>query len=108
MHGAGREGFNNEFLCGNSQKKKACEYCKHRFIFSQIRNTTKNQKQSREVFYKVCSNLLKKRLHHRFFPVNIAKFLKTPILSDIYEKLLLTHNLDCFKRSCNSVPTFFQ
>ena len=33
--------------------------------------------------------LLKKRLHHRYFPVNITKFLRTPILKNICEKLLL-------------------
>ena len=33
-------------------------------------------------------NFIKKRLQHRCFPVNIAKFLK-PILKNIYERLLL-------------------
>ena len=28
------------------------------------------------------SNFVKKRLLHRFFPVSIAKFLKTPILKN--------------------------
>ena len=30
----------------------------------------------------------KKRLQHRSFPVNIAKFLRTPILKKICERLL--------------------
>ena len=30
-----------------------------------------------------------KRLQHRCFPVNIAKFLRTPILKNIYQRLLL-------------------
>ena len=34
-------------------------------------------------------NFITKRLEHRCFPVNIAKFLKTPILKDIFERLLL-------------------
>ena len=34
-------------------------------------------------------NFIKKRLRHRCFPVNIAKFLRTPILRNIYERLLL-------------------
>ena len=29
-------------------------------------------------------NFIKKRLQHRCFPVNIAKFLRTPILMNIY------------------------
>ena len=35
-------------------------------------------------------NFIKKRLQHRCFPVNIAKCLRTPILKNMYEKLLLT------------------
>ena len=35
------------------------------------------------------SNFPKERLQHKFFPVNIGKFLKTPILKNICERLLL-------------------
>ena len=38
--------------------------------------------------FKTC-NFLKKRLQHRCFPVNIAKFLRTLILMKICEQLLL-------------------
>ena len=34
-------------------------------------------------------NFIKKRLQHRCFPVNIAKFLRTPVLKNICERLLL-------------------
>ena len=34
-------------------------------------------------------NFIRKRLQHRRFPVNFAKFLKTPILKSICERLLL-------------------
>ena len=37
---------------------------------------------------KAC-NFIKKRLQHRCFPVNIAKFLRTPILKNICKPLLL-------------------
>ena len=37
---------------------------------------------------KTC-NFLKKRLRHRCFPLNIAKFLRVPILMKICEQLLL-------------------
>ena len=72
------------------------------------------QKQSSEVFYKKsCSskfcniygkhlcwsllklqvsqacNFIKKRLHNSFFPVSIAKFLRTAILKSIYKRLHL-------------------
>ena len=34
-------------------------------------------------------NFIKKRLQHRCFPVNVAKFLRTSILKNICERLLL-------------------
>ena len=34
-------------------------------------------------------NFIKKRLQHRYFPVNIAKFLRTSTLKNICERLLL-------------------
>ena len=34
-------------------------------------------------------NFVKKRLQHRYFPVKFAKFLRTPILKNICERLLL-------------------
>ena len=33
--------------------------------------------------------LIKMRLQHRCFPVNIAKFLRAPILKNIYDRLFL-------------------
>ena len=35
------------------------------------------------------SNFIGKRLKHRCFPVKLAVFLRTPILKNIYERLLL-------------------
>ena len=35
------------------------------------------------------SNFIKKRLHRKCFPVKFVKFLRTPILKNIYERLLL-------------------
>ena len=37
-------------------------------------------------------SFMKKRLQHRCFPVNIAKFLRTPILKNICERLFLESN----------------
>ena len=34
-------------------------------------------------------NFTKKRLIHRYFPVNIANFLRTPIFKNICERMLL-------------------
>ena len=39
-------------------------------------------------------NILKKRLQHRIFPVNIAELLRTCILSNICERLLLNLQYD--------------
>ena len=33
-------------------------------------------------------NFDKKRVHHRFLPVNIAKFLRVPILKNVRKRLL--------------------
>ena len=38
---------------------------------------------------KAC-NFIKKRFQHRSFPVNIAKFLRKPILKNICKRLLLS------------------
>ena len=40
------------------------------------------QKQPPEVFCKKAFNFFKNGLHHRCFPVNIVKFLKTPIFEE--------------------------
>ena len=37
---------------------------------------------------RVC-NFIKKRFQHRCFSMNFAKFLKTPILKKVYERLRL-------------------
>ena len=42
-----------------------------------------------KVVYLQTCNFIKKRLQHRCFPVNIAKFLRNPILKNICEQLLL-------------------
>ena len=34
-------------------------------------------------------NFIRKRLQHRLFPVNVTRFLRTPILEIICERLLL-------------------
>ena len=51
------------------------------------------QKQPPEVFCKKAFNFFKNGLHHRCFPVNIVKFLKTPISRNICEQLLLKFRL---------------
>ena len=35
------------------------------------------------------SNFIKKKLQHKCFPLNFAKFLRMPILKNIWERLLL-------------------
>ena len=44
------------------------------------------------------SNFIKKRLQHRCFLVKFAKFLRTPISKNIYERLLLS--IDFFPKGC--------
>ena len=47
------------------------------------------------VSFLIKSILLNKRLRHRCFPMNFGKFLRTPILKNICERLLL-HTLGFF------------
>ena len=69
-----------------------------------VLHTEHSQKQSPEVFYKKAAlsnfaiftgkhlkacNFIKKRLQYKCFPVNIADFLRTSILKNICERLLL-------------------
>ena len=55
------------------------------------------------IMFSKFSNFIKKRLQRRCFPVNIVKILRTPILNDICERLLLegylkvTHSLPPLK-----------
>ena len=45
------------------------------------------------------ANLLKKRLWRRCFPVNLAKFLRTPFLEITYRRLLLKHGEHLFSQT---------
>ena len=58
-----------------------------------FRNIHKKTPVLESLFNKVVGreacNFIKKRLQHRCFPMNIAKFLRTPILKNIYKRLLL-------------------
>ena len=48
-------------------------------------------------------NSIKKRLQQRCLPVKLAKFLKTPFLTEEFQWLLLTFN-SCFQRSSERKP----
>ena len=59
-------------------------------------------------------SLFEKRLQHRCFPVNIAKFLRTPIFTNICERLLshvfctqLHIQIKVFSLIRSSIITFF-
>ena len=43
----------------------------------------------KSLFNKVALNFIKKRLQHNYFPMNIGKIIRTPILKNICERLLL-------------------
>ena len=52
-------------------------------------------------------NFIKKRLLHMCFPVNIAKFLGTPVLKNICEGLLLYARCWYFQYFINAFSFFF-
>ena len=62
-------------------------------IFRNFAKFTENHQSQGSFFIKVAglrsTTLLKKRLWHRCFPVNCAKFLKTPFLTEHLRWLLL-------------------
>ena len=74
------------------KRKKRVNIVRYRFIVSLIRNTTKHQKQSREVFYKICSTLLNKRLQHRCFQIIKDSYFEEHLraaASDAWQRLFL-------------------
>ena len=56
-------------------------------------------------------NFVKKRLQHRCFPVDIAKFLRTPILKNISERLLFINiyynKIHDFEKFCKYATSTF-
>ena len=88
-------------LFGNIIPKQECQRAK----LSKYSCSNWNlQKKPHEVFYKeaalsnfaiftgkhlMACNYIKKRVQHKCFPVSIAKYLRTPILKIICERLLL-------------------
>ena len=54
-------------------------------------------------------NFIKKRLQHRCFPEKFAKYLRTPILKNIFEWLLLNgYNMEVFLLLIDSTETVFE
>ena len=54
------------------------------------------------------ATLLKKRLWHRFFPVNFVKFLRTPFLPEHLRWLLLKHENKKMSLYIKAAPTVLQ
>ena len=75
-----------------AQKQPPEVLCKKGVLTNFAKLTGKHQCRSL-FFNKVAglmpATLLKKRLWHRCFPVNFAKFLRTPTFKNICERLLL-------------------
>ena len=74
---------------------KICDIFKSSYIEEHLQTTA-------SVLNKIAgpkvSNFIKKRLQHRRFLVKFAKFLRTPISKNIYERLLLS--IDLFPKGC--------
>ena len=63
-------------------------FCKKGFIRNFTKFTGKHLCQS--LFKLGCSNFIKKRDWHRYFPVNFAQFLRTPFFIEHFWWLLLS------------------
>ena len=79
------------FLHSRSQKMSPEVFCKKSVlnVFSNVllKCSFTGKQLCQSLFL---MKFLKNTLRHRCFPVNIAKFLRTPILKSICERLLLT------------------
>ena len=75
------------------QNRSSHRRCSIEKVFLEIlQNSRKNTSVRASFFNKLQvepSSLLKKRLWHRCFPVNLAKFLRTPLLTEHLRWLLL-------------------
>ena len=63
-------------------------FSRNTFIKKNTKSTFSRKMSISGLKYGDFSNLLKKRLWHRCFPVNFAKFLKTPFLKEHPQWLL--------------------
>ena len=65
-----------------------------RFLYNELFTPQQHcQNPKRQAKPPTC-NFIKKRLQRRFFPVNIAEFLRTTALKNIYGRLLLNDHND--------------
>ena len=73
--------------------KAATRGALQKMLFLKICNIHRRTPVLMSLFNKVAGlracNFIKKRFQHRCFPVNIAKFLRTPISKNFCERLLL-------------------
>ena len=78
---------------GEHMSEQPVEVFYEKMCSEKFRNIPKKKYVVETLFYNVAGiqacNFIKKRLKHRCFPVNIAKFSRTPILKSILEQLLL-------------------
>ena len=70
------------------QKEPQEEFCKISYS-NKFHNIHRKMLVLESLFNKVAWKFIKKRLQHRCFPVNISKFVRTPILKNICERILL-------------------
>ena len=85
------------FVQFKKREKHPCNFVKSNtplLVFSRFlkcTNATKyrNASHFRDPMILAFYNIVQKRLQHRCFPVNITKYLRTPILKSIYKSLFL-------------------
>ena len=60
------------------------------------------------IFFKVSAKILKKRLWHRCFPVNFAKFLRTLFLRNTSRRLLLDMGIQLYNKKYHQKLNYFK
>ena len=82
---------NEQIFCKNAVLKNFAIFTEKQLFWSLFLN--------RNTGLQYC-NFIKKRLQHKCFPVNIAKFLRTPVLNNIFKRLF-----ERFATSANNITT---
>ena len=99
----------------NDLSRSSYRSCSVKKVFLEVSRNSQENTCPESLFNKVNNNkglrpatLLKKRLFHRCFPVNFAKFLRTPFLQSTSRRLLLDMLVDKnFSRAHYFSHTFY-
>ena len=80
-----KSAYTDNMTCRSSHRRCSAE----KGVLKNFVNFTGKRLSWSVFLIKFVKNFVKQRLQHRHFPLKFAKFLRRPILKNIYERLLL-------------------